>query len=68
MNKNKLRMFILIFRIIVILTIGGTVINQIYKNYQANTLITEECFNDFDEEKAVVVIKSDDLLSLVSCE
>ena len=50
-----------------ILTIGGLVFNQIHKNHQANHLIMEKCFDNFDEV-GEVVIKKDGFLAPVSCE
>ena len=67
MNKNKLNMIIAIVGSISILTIGGLVFNQIHKNYQANELIIEKCFENFDKVEKVV-IKKDGFLSPVTCE
>jgi hypothetical protein len=67
LNKNKLKIMIAIVGSIAILTIGGLVFNEIHKNYQANELIIEKCFEDFDK-KGEVVIKKDGFLSPVTCE
>ena len=67
MNKNKLYWMIAIMGCVVILTIGGLLFNQIYKNHQANELIIEKCFENFDEVKEVV-IKKDSFWSPVTCE
>lgn len=67
MNKNKLNMIIAIVGSVAILTIGGLVFNQMNKNYQANQLIIEKCFDNFDKEGAVV-IKKDGFWSPVTCE
>ncbi|WP_339199231.1 hypothetical protein MKY27_07775 [Solibacillus sp. FSL R5-0449] len=66
-NKNKLSMLIAIVGSILILTIGGITINQIYKNHQANELIIEKCFENFDNENGVV-IKKEGFWSPVICE
>ncbi|WP_043933269.1 hypothetical protein [Bacillus sp. EB01] len=66
MNKNKLNMIIAILGSVTILTIGGLVFNQIYKNHQANELIIEKCFDNFDKE-GEVVIKKDGFWSPVTC-
>lgn len=52
-------MLIAIVGSILILTIGGITINQIYKNHQANELIIEKCFENFDNENGVVIKKKD---------
>lgn len=67
MKKNKLQMMITIVGSLSILTIGGLVFNQIHKNYQANELIIEKCFENFDKVEAVVVEK-DGFWSPVTCE
>ncbi|MER2105843.1 MAG: hypothetical protein ABS949_02800 [Solibacillus sp.] len=64
MNKNKLNLIIAIVGSGVILTIGGLLFNQIYKNYQANELIIEQCFENFDK----VVIQNDGSGSPITCE
>ncbi len=60
-------MIIAIVGSIAILTIDGLVFNQIYKNHQANQLIIEECFENFDKVEEVV-LKKDGFWSTVSCE
>lgn len=50
-------MIIAIFGSIFILTIGGLLFNQIYKNHQANELIIEKCFENFDKVEEVVIKK-----------
>ena len=60
-------MIIAIVGSVAILTIGGLVFNQMYKNHQANQLIIEKCFDNFDEV-GEVVIKKDGFWSPVSCE
>ena len=67
MNKNKLHMIIAIVGSVAILTIGGLVFNQMYKNHQANQLIIEKCIDYFDEV-GEVVLKKDGFWSPVSCE
>lgn len=67
LNKNKLNMIIAIVGSVLILTIGGLVFNQIHKNYQANELIIEKCFENFDKVEEVV-IKKDGFWSPVTCE
>lgn len=67
LNKNKLNMIIAIVGSVLILTIGGLVFNQIHKNYQANELIIERCFENFDKVEEVV-IKKDSFWSPVTCE
>ncbi|KAF0819896.1 MULTISPECIES: hypothetical protein [unclassified Cytobacillus] len=67
MNKNKTNMIISIVGSVAILTIGGLVFNQIHKNDQANRLIIEKCFDNFDKAEEVV-IKKDGFWSPVSCE
>ena len=67
MNKNKLNIAITIVGSILILTIGGLLFNQIYKNHQANELIIEKCFENFDKVEEVV-IKKDGFWSPVICE
>ncbi|MCT8137852.1 hypothetical protein H1D32_08845 [Anaerobacillus sp. CMMVII] len=66
MNKNKLHLIIALGSV-AILTIGGLVFNQIHKNYLANQLIIEKCFDNFDIESEVV-IKKDGFWSPVICE
>jgi hypothetical protein len=67
LNKNKTNMIISIVGSVAILTIGGLVFNQIHKNDQANRLIIEKCFDNFDKAEEVV-IKKDGFWSPVSCE
>lgn len=67
MNKNKLNLIIAIIGSGVILTIGGFLFNQIYKNYQANELIIEKCFENFDKVEKVV-IQNDGSGSPITCE
>lgn len=67
MNNNKLSMLMAIVGSIFILTIGGIAFNQIYKNHQANELIIEKCFENFDQAEEVVV-KKDGFWSPVICE
>ncbi|MCM3705929.1 MULTISPECIES: hypothetical protein [Cytobacillus] len=67
MIKNKLKMVTAIAGSVTILAIGGLGFNQIYKNHQANTLIIEKCFENFDKVEEVV-IKKDGFWSPVSCE
>ncbi|MBM7663630.1 hypothetical protein JOC25_000086 [Solibacillus kalamii] len=66
MNKNKFNMAIAIVGCTLILTIGGVLFNQIYKNHQANELIIEKCFENFDKVDEVV-IKKDGFWSPVIC-
>ena len=65
--NNKLSKLIAIVGSILILTIGGITFNQIYKNHQANELIIEKCFENFDQVEDVV-IKKDGFWSPVICE
>lgn len=67
LNKNTITIIIALVGSVVILTVGGLVFNQMYKNHQANQLIIEKCFDKFDEV-AEVVIKKDGFWSPVSCE
>ena len=67
MNKNNLNMAIALVGSILILTIGGITINQIYKNHQANELIIEKCFENFHQVEEVV-IKKEGFWSPVICE
>ncbi len=67
MKKNKLHIIISIVGSVAILMIGGLVFNQLHKNHQANQLIIEKCFNNFDKVEEVV-IKKDGFWSPVSCE
>ena len=67
LNKSKLNIMITIVGCVAILTLGGLVFNQIHKNHQANQLIIEKCFENFDEVEKVV-IKKDGFWSPVSCE
>ena len=60
-------MIIAIVGSVLIITISGLVFNQIHKNYQANELIIEKCFENFDKVEEVV-IKKDGFLSQVTCE
>lgn len=57
LNKNKLNMIIAIVGSVFILMIGGLVFNQINKNYKANELIIEKCFENFDKVNEVVIKK-----------
>ena len=66
LKKNKLNTVILIVGSLAILMIGALVFNQIHKNYQANELIIDKCFENFDKEK--VVVKKDGFWSPVTCE
>ncbi|WP_409271324.1 hypothetical protein V1499_17990 [Neobacillus sp. SCS-31] len=52
---------------VAILTLGGLAVNQMHKNYQANQLIIEKCFDNFDTV-GEVVIKKDGFWSPVICE
>ena len=67
LNKNKLNIAITIVGSLAILTIGTLVFFQTYKNYQANNLIIEKCFENFDQVEEVV-IKKDSFWSPVTCE
>lgn len=67
MNKNKLNIMLATVGGVAILTIGGLVFNQMYKNHQANQLIIEKCFENFDEVEKVSV-KKDAFSTPVSCE
>ena len=60
-------MIIAIVGSVLILTIGGLVFNKMHKNYQANELIIEKCFENFDKVEEVV-IKKDGFWSPVTCE
>ena len=64
---NKLNIFFSIVGSIAILTAGILVFNQMYRNHQANQLIIEKCFDNFDKAEEVV-IKKDGFWSPVSCE
>jgi hypothetical protein len=67
LNKNKLNKIIAIILSVIILTVGSVVIFQIGKNHQANELIIDKCFENFDKEGKVVV-KKNSFWSPVSCE
>ena len=67
MNKNKLNMLAAIIISVIILAVGSVVIFQIGKNYQANEIIIDKCFDNFDKE-GTVVVKKDSFWSPVSCE
>ena len=67
LNKNKLNMVIALIGSIFTLTIDGLMFNQIYKNHQANELIIEKCFENFDKVEEVV-LKKDGFWSPVICE
>ena len=67
LNNNKLHRMIAIVGCAAIFTIGGLVFNQMHKNHQANQLIIENCFDNFDDVEEVV-IKKDGFWSPVSCE
>ena len=60
-------MVIAIIGSLAILTIGGLVFNQIHQNHQANKLIIDMCFENFDKVEEVV-IKKDGFWSPVTCE
>ena len=66
-NKNKINWIIAIVGSILILTFGGLMFNQIHKNHQANKLIIDKCFENFDKVEEVV-IKKDGFWSPVICE
>jgi len=66
-NKNKINWIIAIVGSILILTFGGLLFNQIHKNHQANKLIIDKCFENFDKVEEVV-IKKDGFWSPVICE
>ncbi|GGA60339.1 hypothetical protein [Ornithinibacillus halotolerans] len=66
-NSKRLSLSIAIIVTIFILTVGVVLINQIHKNHQANQLIIEKCFENFDELTEVTVTK-DGLWSPVKCE
>lgn len=67
MNNNKTHMSIAILGSVTILTIGGLVFNQMYKNHQSNNLIIEKCFESFNKIEEVE-IKKDSFWSPVVCE
>ena len=67
LNKNNVNMIIAIVGCVLILTIGGLVFNQIHNNYEANELIIEKCFENFDKVEEVE-IKKDGFWSQVTCE
>jgi len=60
-------MFAAIIISVIILALGSVVIFQIGKNHQANEIIIDKCFENFDREGKVVV-KKDGFWSPVSCE
>ncbi|MBP2080188.1 hypothetical protein [Oceanobacillus polygoni] len=66
MNKNKLNMSAAIIISVIILAVGSVAIFQIGKNHQANEIIIDKCFQNFDKEGKVVV-KKDSFWSPVSC-
>ncbi|MCG7333757.1 hypothetical protein MHZ95_00540 [Sporosarcina sp. ACRSM] len=67
MSKNKLNIFIAIIVSVIIVAVGSVTIFQIVKNHQANELIIDKCFENFDKEEKVVV-KKGGFWSPVSCE
>jgi len=67
LNKNKVTRVIIIIGSVTILIIGGLLFNQILKNHQANQLIIDECFENFDQY-GEVTIKKDGFWSPVICE
>ena len=67
MNKNKVNVAIIVIGSVTILMIGGLLFNQINKNHQANQLIIEECFENFDKY-GEVTIKKDGFWSPIICE
>ncbi|XQY90027.1 hypothetical protein ACNRWW_10740 [Metabacillus sp. HB246100] len=67
MNKNIRPTIFAFIGCIVILTIGGLVYNQMYKNYHANQAIIKECFEQFEGESKVMITKKD-VWSPVICE
>lgn len=67
MNKNKINLAIAIVGSILILSISGLLFNQIHKNHQANELIIEKCFENFDKAEKVLITKKD-FWSPVTCE
>jgi hypothetical protein len=60
-------MIIAIIGSVTILTIGGVLFTQISKNHQANQLIIDKCFENFEKDGSVV-IKKDGFWSPVICE
>jgi hypothetical protein len=60
-------MFAAIIISAIILAVGSVVIFQIGKNHQANEIIIDKCFENFDNEGKVVV-KKNSFWSPVSCE
>ncbi|MDW0109695.1 hypothetical protein [Sporosarcina aquimarina] len=67
MNKFKLKPFVAILGCVIILTIGSVILFKLNKNHQANERIIDKCFENFDEQAKVVVVK-DSFWSAVSCE
>lgn len=65
MNKNKM---IALIGTVIILTIGGLMFAQIYKNHQANEQIIATCFAQFGETVEKVTIQKDGFFSTVHCE
>ena len=51
---------------VAILTVSGLVFTQMHKNYEANQLIIEKCFDNFEKE-GKVILKKDTSLSPVTC-
>ncbi|WP_378151147.1 hypothetical protein [Chungangia koreensis] len=59
-------MMISIAGIVVILTLTGFMFNQ-YRIYQADQLIIDQCFENFDT-KGKVVMKKENFWSPITCE
>lgn len=58
MKKNKITLTIAVIGTLAILTIAGLAFNLSYNNYQANKLIIDKCFENFDHVDEVVVKKN----------
>jgi hypothetical protein len=67
LSKNKSNQVIAIILSVITITVGGVMMFQIGKNHQANKLIIDKCFENFDKEGKVVV-KKNGFWSPVSCE
>lgn len=67
MSKVKPKLLIAIFSCLIIVIIGTAIIVQISKNHQANERIIDKCFESFDEQAKVIVVK-ESFWSAVTCE
>ncbi|MBD7908426.1 hypothetical protein [Sporosarcina gallistercoris] len=67
MSKVKPKLLIAVLSCVIIVAIGTGIIEQMNKNHQANERIIEKCFENFDEQAKVAVVK-ESFWSSVTCE